>query len=194
VTANDPIKNQYLLSIPANTLTVLSRMIILSFTIWTILLPTLWHLGHCSSGSSSVSPQCRHGNLGSSPSPPSLLLSSSLVASAANQKSMRKLALIRSNLNLILLYQDQILGKVIDGIPAKYTQCGSSSPRQMYARSKPSSCSMLDKMKTRGTNYQGCCCCLLILSSVTISVRMFTTPYNSSNPPARSEIAFAKLL
>ncbi len=41
--------------------------------------------------------------------------------------------------------------------------------------------------------YQGCCC-LLILSSVTICVRMFTTPYNSSNPPARSEIAFAKLL
>ena len=30
VTANDPIKNQYLLSIPANTLTVLSRIIILS--------------------------------------------------------------------------------------------------------------------------------------------------------------------
>jgi hypothetical protein len=42
-------------------------------------------------------------------------------------------------LNLILLYQDQILGKVIDGVPAKYTQCGSSSPRRMYARSKPES-------------------------------------------------------
>jgi hypothetical protein len=42
--------------------------------------------------------------------------------------------------------------------------------------------------------YQGCCCCLLILSSVTICVRMFTTPYNSCIPPARSEIAFAKLL
>ncbi len=47
--------------------------------------------------------------------------------------------------------------------------------------------------------YQGCCCCcccccLLILSSVTIFVRMFTTPYNSCIPPARSEIAFAKLL
>jgi hypothetical protein len=41
--------------------------------------------------------------------------------------------------------------------------------------------------------YQGCCC-LLILSSVTICVRMFTTPYNSCIPPARSEIAFAKLL
>ena len=40
----------------------------------------------------------------------------------------------------------------------------------------------------------GCCCCLLILSSVTICVRMFTTPYNSCIPPARSEIAFAKLL
>lgn len=49
----------------------------------------------------------------------------------------------------------------------------------------------------KGANYQGfccSCCCILILSSVTISVRMFTTPYNSSNPPARSEIAFAKLL
>jgi hypothetical protein len=42
-------------------------------------------------------------------------------------------------LDLILLYQDQILGKVIDGVPAKYTQCGSSSPRRMYARSKPES-------------------------------------------------------
>jgi hypothetical protein len=40
-------------------------------------------------------------------------------------------------LNLILLYQDQILGKVIDGVPAKYTQCGSSSLRRMHARSKP---------------------------------------------------------
>ncbi len=40
-------------------------------------------------------------------------------------------------MNLILLYQDQILGKVVDGVPAKYTQCGSSSLRRMYARSKP---------------------------------------------------------
>ena len=50
---------------------------------------------------------------------------------------MWKLALIKVKFGSHTSYQDQILGKVIDGVLAKYTQCGSSSPRRMYARSKP---------------------------------------------------------
>jgi hypothetical protein len=115
-------------------------------------------------------------------------VASASVRAVTTRTPLNKDALIFSSFFLLYI---RIKGHYIntrigyDDDQAKYRQ--STISRYIYG-----------KRRLGMMNHQGCCCCccccLLILSSVTISVRMFTTPYNSSNPPARSEIAFAKLL